>query len=306
MCRPRRRHRAVPPPLLPDPQERGRGDHRRRRGGRTRCSGSAARICVGHRSLDFIHPDDHDVAIASWMEMLGTPGPGRRCRLRHRRGDGSYLWVEITNNRPARRGAAVTWSPTCSTSPRRWPPTRRCGTASNCSAGSPSRCRWASSRSHADSRLVYTNERLHEVIGLARTESLADLLAPVLPEEAPVFEARSPCAAGRRRPGLRAAAHPPRAGPAVAALHREPARTDPRGRGHDRRGGQRQRHHRERQAAQGARAAGDVRPPHRLPQPGLDHRRLGPVPAADVHGLRHRCDLHRHRPVQAGQRRAGA
>src|SRR5689334_17206062 len=36
---------------------------------------------IGQRSLDFIHPDDHDVAIASWMEMLSTPGLGRRCRL---------------------------------------------------------------------------------------------------------------------------------------------------------------------------------------------------------------------------------
>ena len=52
---------------------------------------------IGRRSLEFIHPDDHDVAITSWMEMLSNPGLGRRVRLRHRRGDGSWLWVEITN-----------------------------------------------------------------------------------------------------------------------------------------------------------------------------------------------------------------
>ena len=48
---------------------------------------------LGRRSLEFIHPDDHVVAIDSWMQMLGAPG----LRLRHARKDPSWLWVEITN-----------------------------------------------------------------------------------------------------------------------------------------------------------------------------------------------------------------
>lgn len=52
---------------------------------------------VGRRSLEFIHPDDRDLAVASWMEVLGAPGMGRRVRLRHVRKDGTYAWFEITN-----------------------------------------------------------------------------------------------------------------------------------------------------------------------------------------------------------------
>src|SRR5579875_751416 len=53
---------------------------------------------VGHRSLEFVHPDDHEVAIGSWIELLSNPGLGRRVRLRHLRKDGSYGWFELTNN----------------------------------------------------------------------------------------------------------------------------------------------------------------------------------------------------------------
>jgi diguanylate cyclase (GGDEF)-like protein/PAS domain S-box-containing protein len=52
---------------------------------------------VGERSLQFVHPDDQDLAVASWLELLGAPGMGRRIRLRHIRKDGSYAWFEVTN-----------------------------------------------------------------------------------------------------------------------------------------------------------------------------------------------------------------
>jgi diguanylate cyclase (GGDEF)-like protein/PAS domain S-box-containing protein len=53
---------------------------------------------LGRRSLDFIHPDDHDRAIASWIAMLSRPGSSRRVRLRHRHRDGTWLWLEVTNH----------------------------------------------------------------------------------------------------------------------------------------------------------------------------------------------------------------
>jgi diguanylate cyclase (GGDEF)-like protein/PAS domain S-box-containing protein len=54
---------------------------------------------VGRRSLDLVHPDDHERAIASWMDMLGTPpGAARRVRLRHLHRDGHAVWFEITNH----------------------------------------------------------------------------------------------------------------------------------------------------------------------------------------------------------------
>jgi len=53
---------------------------------------------VGRRSLDFVHPDDQELAIDNWMEMLASRGIGRRVRLRHLRKDGSWVWMEITNH----------------------------------------------------------------------------------------------------------------------------------------------------------------------------------------------------------------
>jgi len=53
----------------------------------------------GRRSLDLVHPDDHERAIASWMDMLSTPpGAARRVRLRHLHKNGQAVWFEITNH----------------------------------------------------------------------------------------------------------------------------------------------------------------------------------------------------------------
>ncbi len=52
---------------------------------------------VGRRALEIVHPDDHEMGIANWVEMLATPGLGRRVRLRHRHRDGHWVWLEITN-----------------------------------------------------------------------------------------------------------------------------------------------------------------------------------------------------------------
>ncbi len=52
---------------------------------------------IGHGSLEFVHPDDHERAIESWMDMLSNPGTQRRTRLRYRHADGSWVWVELTN-----------------------------------------------------------------------------------------------------------------------------------------------------------------------------------------------------------------
>ncbi len=53
---------------------------------------------VGRRALEIIHPDDRETAIANWIDMLATPGPGRRVRLRHEHADGRWVWLEITNH----------------------------------------------------------------------------------------------------------------------------------------------------------------------------------------------------------------
>ena len=53
---------------------------------------------IGHGSLEFVHPDDHDRAIESWMDMLASPGAALRTRLRYRHADGRFVWLELTNH----------------------------------------------------------------------------------------------------------------------------------------------------------------------------------------------------------------
>jgi diguanylate cyclase (GGDEF)-like protein/PAS domain S-box-containing protein len=64
----------------------------------TRMLGWQSDEMVGRRSLEFVHPEDQERAIENWMEMLSRPGQGVRVRLRHACHDGSWQWVEVTNH----------------------------------------------------------------------------------------------------------------------------------------------------------------------------------------------------------------
>jgi diguanylate cyclase (GGDEF)-like protein/PAS domain S-box-containing protein len=48
-------------------------------------------------STDWIHPEHRELAFENWIETLSSPGVPRRWRCRHLCRDGSFLWVEITN-----------------------------------------------------------------------------------------------------------------------------------------------------------------------------------------------------------------
>lgn len=52
---------------------------------------------VGRRMVDLIHPDDRETGMTHWVEMLQTGGSSRPVRLRHRRRDGSWVWIEVSN-----------------------------------------------------------------------------------------------------------------------------------------------------------------------------------------------------------------
>ncbi len=64
----------------------------------TQLLGWTAAEMKGHRGTEFIHPDDQALGVDNWMEMLASPGPGRRVRLRYRCKDGSWVWFEVTNH----------------------------------------------------------------------------------------------------------------------------------------------------------------------------------------------------------------
>lgn len=73
-------------------------------GGILACSDSVREVLgwepealVSARSLDFIHPDDHDYAVSQWMAMLEEPGGIQVLRYRHGHADGSWMNVEVTN-----------------------------------------------------------------------------------------------------------------------------------------------------------------------------------------------------------------
>lgn len=72
----------------------------------TRMLGWAADDMIGRRSVEFIHPEDHTRAIDNWMARRTSPTAGTRTvRLRHLRPDGSWLWVEISNEFVERDGS---------------------------------------------------------------------------------------------------------------------------------------------------------------------------------------------------------
>jgi diguanylate cyclase (GGDEF)-like protein/PAS domain S-box-containing protein len=58
---------------------------------------SAAQL-IGRRTLDLVHPEDHEFAIESWLRMLSRVGTTTRVRLRHQHSDGSWRWLEVTNH----------------------------------------------------------------------------------------------------------------------------------------------------------------------------------------------------------------
>ena len=52
----------------------------------------------GRRSLELIHPEDHERAIDNWLAMLAGPGRATRWRGRYLTSDDRWMWVEITNH----------------------------------------------------------------------------------------------------------------------------------------------------------------------------------------------------------------
>lgn len=60
--------------------------------------GRAQDEIVGHRIVEFVHPEDREAGIKNWMSMLDEPRSTRRHRVRYLRRDGSSMWVEVTNH----------------------------------------------------------------------------------------------------------------------------------------------------------------------------------------------------------------
>lgn len=138
---------------------------------------------IGRRSVDFIHPDDEVRGIDSWMEMAAVLGASSRARVRHLCADGSWRWLEITNTNhmddptePYVAGELVDISDEMAAleSVR----TREQLLDRIARALPIGLFQVAPDRS-----IVYTNDRLHQIVGKAPATTLDDQMVHVVPED---------------------------------------------------------------------------------------------------------------------------
>jgi diguanylate cyclase (GGDEF)-like protein/PAS domain S-box-containing protein len=154
----------------------------------TQLLGWTAEELHGHRSIEFIHPDDHALALDNWMEMLASPGPGRRVRLRHRHRDHSWVWFEVTNHNLLDG------------------PDHECvvselvDISEEMAAQDQIRAREQLLDTLAEAiplglfqvdasrEIIYTNDRLHEILGVEPTGTVETQLATVVQADRPELE----------------------------------------------------------------------------------------------------------------------
>jgi diguanylate cyclase (GGDEF)-like protein/PAS domain S-box-containing protein len=134
---------------------------------------------VGRRSLEFIHPEDHALAVDNWMEMLASPGPGRRIRLRHLRHDESWVWFEVTNhnlfNDPDYRAVVAEMVDISEEMAAHEELKAREQLLDGLAEAIPV----GLFQLDAERQIVYTNDRLHEILGVERAETVKGQLATV-------------------------------------------------------------------------------------------------------------------------------
>jgi diguanylate cyclase (GGDEF)-like protein/PAS domain S-box-containing protein len=150
--------------------------------------GWSADELVGHRSLEFVHPDDHTLAIENWIEMLAHPGPSRRVRQRLKRKDASWVWFEVTNNNlleDPEHGCVVADMVDISDEMAAQEALREREQLLN---------RLAEAipvglfQIDTEGGIVYTNDRLHAILGVERSPTVKAQLATVVPDDRPRLE----------------------------------------------------------------------------------------------------------------------
>ncbi len=263
---------------------------------------------IGLRMLDIIHPDDQELALDNWLDMLASPGPGRGVKLRHRHRDGSWVCMEVINHNlledPEHRCVIAEMVDI----------SEEMATHEALRAREQLLDRLAETlplgllQVDSDARVIYTNDRLHSIVGTARSDTVEEQLSNVLDEDHQVLDEAF---AGVLSKGIdsdievRIRPYGERE-QGAALLHLELESPDRclrrRQRGHRVPGGR----HRERPRTRRAAGTGHLRRGDPLLQPRLDHGRA----RGDAHRRRHGpeagCDLRRLRPLQGRERRAGA
>ncbi|QYG91081.1 diguanylate cyclase [Iamia sp. SCSIO 61187] len=133
---------------------------------------------VGTRSLDLLHPDDQDRAVDAWVDMLTRPGGTSRLRARHRRADGTWLWMDLTNtNLLAEQGRVVTEMVDISDEMDAIEQVRqREHLLRRLTEALPSGVLHVD----GDRHVVHANARLHELLGVPANDEVEPLLATLV------------------------------------------------------------------------------------------------------------------------------
>jgi diguanylate cyclase (GGDEF)-like protein/PAS domain S-box-containing protein len=139
----------------------------------------------GKRSLDILHPDDHQLAIENWVEMMARPGPARRLRQRMRHKDGHWVWFEVVNNNllaDPDYGCVICEMVDISEEMAAQEALRaREQLLDRLTASLPVGVLQIDTERH----VVFTNERLKNILGAPSAETLAAQVANVLPADRP-------------------------------------------------------------------------------------------------------------------------
>lgn len=151
--------------------------------------GWAPEEIIGRRTLEFVHPDDHEIGVGNWMEMLDAPGRGHRVRLRHRHRDGTWIWLEATNfNRLSdpEHGDVLTEIVDISEEMAAHEALRaREQLLAQLTDSVPVGLFHADATGH----LLFSNRRLHDITGREPAGTLDEQLASVVPADRPALEA---------------------------------------------------------------------------------------------------------------------
>ena len=154
----------------------------------TKILGWSAEEMEGQRSIEFIHPDDHPLAIDNWMEMLARPGPARRVRLRHRHRDGSWVWFEISNHNlldDPEHACVISKIVDIS---------EEMAAQEELRASKQLMDQLAATvpvgllQFDVERNVVYTNDRLHQILGVERADTIQAQLGTVVEEDRATLE----------------------------------------------------------------------------------------------------------------------
>jgi diguanylate cyclase (GGDEF)-like protein/PAS domain S-box-containing protein len=142
----------------------------------------------GKRSLDFLHPDDHELAVENWMEMIARPGPARRLRQRMRNKAGGWVWFEVTNHNllpDPDYGCVVCEMADISEEMAAQEALRaREQLLDRLTGALPV----GVLQIDRDRRVVYTNERLHDILGMPLMDSVDGQLGTVVASDTAKLE----------------------------------------------------------------------------------------------------------------------